>query len=324
MFLRGIMAILLAAACLCAPSAGEELARGQVRVRHHPDDARDAAVALEVVEEALGEFGHRLPPGDAPVCVVVAHDFAEFMRYARSYTQVSVSGVAHSSRGLIVVKAPRLRRAGSDYRGTLRHELVHVLIHRNANTALVPRWLNEGLCMSLANEYQWAAPLTVARMYLGGRLIPYRLLDRAFLMPGDEMEFNDAYAQALSMTRFLRDHLGEDTFWQVFHAMDTLTFGDALRKHAGISPSDFWDAYQRSLWKLALIGILTSGSFFTPAAFLVIIVWFRKRGQNRRTLARWEAEEAVEDAEGLHVFSWDEVVEDPDAWKGDADEEERY
>lgn len=318
------MLCVLVALLMPVAVTASEIQRGQIHLRHHPDDADVAGRALDVLEAALAEFAPRLPAGDAPIYVIVAHDLPEFMRYARSYTQVTVSGIAKASKSLIVVKAPHLRRAGSDYRGTLRHELVHVLIYRNANTALVPRWLNEGICMSLANEYRWAAPLSVARMYLGGRMIPYRLLDRAFLAPGDEMEFNDAYAQALSMTRFLRDHLGEDTFWTVFHAMDALSFGDALRRHAGITPADFWHAYQRSLWKLALIGILMSGSFFTPAAFLVIIAWFRKRAQNRRTLARWEAEEAVEDAEGLHVFSWDEVVEDPDAWKGNTYEDEQY
>ena len=40
-------------------------------------------------------------------------------------------------------------------------------------------------------------------------LVEYRHLDFAFLAPGDEMEFGDAYAQALSMTRYLRNRIGE-------------------------------------------------------------------------------------------------------------------
>ena len=61
--------------------------------------------------------------------------------------------------------------------------------------------------MSFANEYYWQGGLTVARMFMMGRVIPLGHLDRAFTLPGDEQEFSDAYAEGLSLVRFMRDQL---------------------------------------------------------------------------------------------------------------------
>jgi hypothetical protein len=314
-----LCALLLAAATMAA--APEELVRGPFHIIHQANDAVAAHQTLEVLEHAAHEFGPRLPVGDAPVRVIIAHTLEEFLRHARSFSQVTVSGIAKSPEGLIVVKAPRLRRLGDDYAGTLRHELVHVLLHRNTNADALPRWLNEGLAMSLANEYYWASALQIAKMFLDNRLLEYRLLDHAFLAPGNEMEFGDAYAQALSMTRYLRDKLGEDRFWAVVLGVRELSFPDALRQHGGITPQEFWQGYRRSLWLVALLGTMATGSFFTPAAFLLIAAYFRKRGSNRRTLRRWAREETEEDPRD-RVFSWDDVVDGPHEWEEEPDEED--
>jgi len=287
--------------------------RGIFHLTFNPSDRQVAEQSLAALEEATAEFATRLPAGDQPIHVLIAHTITEFIQHAGRFSHVNVSGVARSSQGRIILQAPRLRKLGGDYRGTVRHELVHILLHRNTDTGSLPRWLNEGIAMSLANEHRWNSTLTVAQMFLRRHIIEFRDLDRAFLAPGDEMEFGDAYAQALSMTRYLRDRLGEDAFWAVVLGCRNESFGDALRRHAGFSPRDLWQGYRRSLWLIALIGALTSGSVFTPAAFLLLIAYWRKRRGNQRILRRWAREEAQAPPEEL--FSWDAIVDDPDAWK---------
>ena len=305
---------LLLLGLLCAGRVwGAELQQGAITVVYQERDAQLAARSMEVLAEAVAEFGDRLAVGEAPVRVIMVGSINEFLIYARHYSQVAVSGIAHSSEGLIAVKPPRLRSLGDDYFGTLRHELVHILLYRNTDTGILPRWLNEGIAMSLANEYRWASSLQMAKMFVRNRVIEYRNLDFAFLAPGNEMEFGDAYAQAHSMTRFLRDRIGEEKFWAVVLGCKGGTFPDALRDFGDITPQQFWQEYQRSLWRVAVIGTLTSGSLFTPASFLLIIAYFRKRHTNRKTLRRWAAEEAA--AGGGQIFSWDRVVEDPEEWK---------
>ena len=313
--------LILPLALLYLPATTDVLEEGAVRVSYHERDKAAAEWSLDVVREALAEFGDELPPGDEPIHVIVAHTLNEFMQYAHRFSGLTVSGVAKSRQGLIVVKAPRLRKASGDFAGTLRHELVHVLLYRNADTGALPRWMNEGIAMSLANEYRWASMLKVARMFLENRIIEYRHLDRAFLAPGNEMEFNDAYAQALSMTRSLRDWVGEERFWNVVRGTSALSFPDALRRFGGMSTREFWQRYKRSLYKIALIGTLASGSFFTPAALLLIVAYIRRRAKDRKIIRRWEAEEAA-NADAPEIFSWDAVVEDPDAWKQGYDQDD--
>lgn len=315
---RAVLALLLPGLAAFNPAAvaAAPLEHGIFRVYHAPEHAELAARSAEALAEAAAEFAPRLPAGDTPIRVVIAATHDEFQAHARTFQHVEVSGVARASENLIVVKAPGIRMPGDDFRGTLRHELVHILLDRNIDTDLLPRWLNEGICMSLANEHYWASVVTVARMFTRRGIIPYPELDRTFRAPGDEMAFGDAYAQALSMTRHLRNRLGEEVFWEVVLATRDRHFADALRDIAGITVLEFWRGYESGLWRIVVVGTLVSGSLLGPAGFLVIIAWFRQRTRNRRTLARWDLEEAAAALDPFpDPFTWDEVVEDPDAWK---------
>lgn len=320
--MKCIVPIALFCLALSLPIPAAILSGDLVQIEYHEGDEAIAQRSLDILQQALAEFGKHLPHGSQPIRVVIAKTVPEFQKHARRFAAVNVSGVAHSEKSLIAVKAPYLISPDADYMGTLRHELVHILLHRNTAPDNLPRWLNEGIAMSLANEYRWASPLHVARMYMSNRIIEYRYLDYAFQAPGDEMEFNDAYAQALSMTRFMRDRLGDETFWAVVRGTREMSFGDSLRRYTGRSPRDLWETYRRSLWKVALIGVLVSGSFFAPAAILVVIVYFKKQRRNRVVLDRWAAEEAEDLSSGVEVFSWDKVTEDSDAWKQTPEEEE--
>lgn len=296
---------------------GAVLRDGLLHIEHDPADAATAQYSLQVLREALSEFGHRLPPGREPIRLIIAHTHDQYMVYAKSFGSVRVSGLARSEEGLIVVKAPGLRYAREDYHGTLRHELVHVLLARNVNTGYLPRWLNEGLCMHLANEFYWNSLFHVARMFAGGRIIPYKDLDMRFRDPGNEMEFGDAYAQALSMTRFLRKEFGEDAFWSIVLGTRDKLFARTLEEHARMTVLEFWDAYHKSLWKVALIGTLGSGSIFGFPAILLVLAFIRKRFTNQKLLRQWAVEEAEADRD---IVSWDDVADGPYDWEQDEDD----
>ncbi|HNR33172.1 MAG TPA: hypothetical protein PKI11_19940 [Candidatus Hydrogenedentes bacterium] len=309
-----VIYLLVLAALLCGAAArGAVLERGILSIHYHESDRATADRALRILEEALAEFGEELPHGDASIRVIIAHDIPTFAVYARSFGSVEVAGLARPEEGLIVVKSPRLRRARQDFRGTLRHELVHILLARNTHPDYLPRWLNEGICMSLANEYYWNSLFHVARMYVNNRIIDYEDLDLRFRAPGDEMAFGDAYAQALSMTRFMRDRFGDDVFWAIVRGTRTDVLGAPLRKYTGMTVLDFWNAYRASLWKIALIGMIGSGSVFGIPAILLIIAYFRKRYTNRKVLDRWAVEEGDEDL----IISLDDLAEGPYDWEED-------
>ncbi|MCC6486038.1 MAG: hypothetical protein IT364_00930 [Candidatus Hydrogenedentes bacterium] len=315
---RRLLPVLAAAlTCFLPVSSAEVIDDPPLRITYAPDQQALARESHDILTRGLEDFGDRLPPGDQPIEVIICSTLSEFAKHAGSLAQSNVLGIAKPDEGLIAIKAPNLTMTGSDYRGTLRHELVHVLLARHTSSDNLPRWLNEGVAMILSGEYRWESRARVAQMYWQGRLIPYRDLLFAFLEPGKEMEFGDAYAQALSMTRYLKDEAGEETFWRVIHDMDSMTFGDALRAEAGLSPAEFYEDWTSSLWTVALVFSLVSGfSIFQVMAILTVIAYFRKRRRGLATVREWEEQEQnAEDEDVSDPLPWNDPDEDEDLWE---------
>ncbi len=101
-------------------------------------------------------------------------------------------------------------------------------------------------------------------------------------------------------------------------------FHEALPHASGMTLGEFWDAYERSLWKYAVIAAMGSGFFFQPAALLLILAYLRRRRIAQSLYQRWEEEEAEESRGSPRVLHWEEVVEDPDAWKNDYYDEDDW
>jgi hypothetical protein len=292
------------------------LSRGLFEIQYASEDEEVAQRSLEILQTGLAEFTEHLLPGDTPIRVTICHTLEDFRRVAGEYGRASVGGIARSRQSMIIVKGPHLLPEARDYRGMLRHELIHVLLARNTEEANVPRWFNEGVAMVVSRELRWESGLRIARMYVRRRLIAYPELNLAFAPLGNEETFDDAYAQALSMTRYLVDHLGEDRFWQIVRSLKTQSFEDALRAYAGMTPADLYDAWHASLWQVALISSLVSGfSAFQLMAILVVVAYLRKRRRGQQILQQWEEEENEPE-----VFSWEALEEGPCPWE---EEEEK-
>lgn len=300
----------------------ERLQQGIFTIDYVPSQHKTAVLSLQILEEALKEFSAYLPAGEAPVHVAIADTLDDFDQYAVHFAGLDVSGVAHPGAGLIAVKAPRLREPGGDYAGTLRHELVHLLLFRSIGYDRLPQWLNEGLAMYLSNQHYWDGAMRIAVMFVRNRIIPYHELDNAFYQPLGREEFSDAYVQALYMTRQLHRQLGEEKFWKVIHALKEQTFGKALISEGGIDLETFCRGYEKSLWKYAIIALTASGAAFQPGAILLILAYLRHRRLSKGLYRKWEEEEleALVDRDPP-VFTWNEVVEDPDFWKQDREDD---
>lgn len=305
------LAFCFAIFCLAAPA--QTLQDGRVTILYDPADAALARHSMEIVEEALREFDARLPAGDAPVTVALCRTHAEFRRYAGQFALTGVGGVAEAHSGTIAVKTPRIQPSGADYDGILRHEILHLLLARNYNTAVMPRWLNEGLTMILSGEIRVDDRFLAGYMSVRGSLIPYNELPLVLEAAEYDGRLGEAYAQSLSMTEFLMKRLGEDRFWALLRSLDSKDFPAALREETGQTLFQWFDAWQQSLWKVALVFSLVSGfSAFQLMAVLVFIAYWRRRRRNRALLQRWEEEEADEP----FLFAYQlEGREEPHPWE---------
>lgn len=323
-----------AAACLCLWGvaataqplrANPVLVEGIYHIEHPENEAQLARQSLAWLQEAEAEFAPRLPAGDDPIYIVIAGSLAQFDAIAGRLGDPSVGGIARAADSLIVIKSPNMQRQGHRYREVLRHELVHILLYRNTDTDNLPRWLNEGIAMMLAGEHVWEGPSMIAMMYMRGQIMSYPDLQMVLAGSPGEMAFGHAYAQSLSMSRFLHNHLGEETFWELVLRHDEAIFPVLLLEYTGWYPYDFWEAWKRSLWAVALVVSLLSGfGIFQAAALLALLAWWRKRADRLRRLAAMEAAEAEADALLLpsevlpdgELYDWEIDNEDAaDDWK---------
>ncbi len=306
--MRRILAVFILA-LLALTASAETISAGIVEVIFENSDRAAAERSLEVIQEALKQYEEHLPAGNEPIRIVVCHTHPQFYKYSGTYAQGSIIGLAKPFEGLIAVKAPRILLPDTDYSGTLRHELVHVLLARNTNYGYLPKWLNEGIAMTVSEERRWSSVVQMARMFTRGRIIKYPELDFAFRAPNSESELGEAYAQAYSMTGYLIDRIGEDEFWDLVNSLNSMNFADALRKKTDLKPREFWEEWQKSLWKVAVFTSIVSGfSIFQVMALLTIWAYIRHRRRSRLVLDRWEEEEAEDGYVYEGMYDEDESI----------------
>ena len=285
---------------------------------HLEYDAQDADVAkhsIEILQTALRGFEARLTPGQEPIMVIIAATHQEFQEYTTQFGETRVTGLAYPEKGLIVIKPPRLLESDADFQGVLRHELVHVLLERNVDVSNMPRWLNEGIAMALSKERRWSSALHVGQMYAGGRLLTYPELTRVLSAGGREMEFGDAYAQSLSMTRFLTNALGKNGFWEFVYSLNRMPFSEALETQTSLTEDSLMGLWRKSLRKIAVSTTIASGmTVFQLMAVLCIVGYVRQRRRVRRILEQWALDES-ETAEDLG----EEYSDAPYVWEYDDD-----
>ncbi len=281
-------------------------------------EARDEAVAresLRIVLKAREEMAPRLADSGEPIRIHIASTHAEFQRAAGPGTAPGVGAIARPHAGEIVIRAPRIQRPDADYRGILRHELVHVLLARHYNAPAIPRWLNEGIAMVVSGERRWADTFNIAWMYMRGRLIDYGALPLALEVSGADGRMGEAYAQSLAMTEYLMDRLGEEGFWRLLRRLDDMSFPEALKAEAGMTVEDLWNGWVGSMrWVAVSVSLMSGFTAFQIMIVLTLLAFWRIRRRNRERLRRWEEEEDGDDLPFLFAHEL-EGLEPPHPWE---------
>ncbi|HOK09015.1 MAG TPA: peptidase MA family metallohydrolase [Candidatus Hydrogenedens sp.] len=291
-------------------------------VFYSPEDRAQAEYAGKVIEQAWGEYSRRLQiENNEAVQIWIIRESQDFKVKSGGRSPFLFGGVAHSGKGVIIVKSPRLRNWGEDFAGTLRHELMHVFISRAGLESQLPLWFNEGLSMYVANEYYWSTGLRMSQIVLTNRLIEYRFLDRELMLANSPDKTNSAYIQSLSMVQYLVKTLGDETFWKMVNTCKGERFVKALNDIGGITLDEFWYGYRKSLWIVTIMGAIATGSIFTPIAILAVFVFLWVWQRNRKQLQVWEEEEIEEEQLGIRSVPWEHLTQEPYDWEMDNDDE---
>lgn len=236
----------------------------------------------------------------AHVTVRIAPTFADMARLAPEDAPPPgyASGVAYHGRHLVLLTmmSPKGPEA-TDLDETLRHELAHVALEDAVGGKHVPVWFNEGLAIWLSGEEPWSRTRILAQATMQDRLIPLSELDRS--MPPNPFDVNIAYAESADFTAFLLRKSDRLRFTSMIERVrEGQAFDQAVK-----------EAYNADLRKLELewhhklernfsvVPILLGGSLiWIGAMVLVVFAWAKRKKRTQAILARWEREEALEDA----------------------------
>jgi hypothetical protein len=310
---RALTVLLLTASLLALP----RIARGQdislpvveqasgVVVRAEAGMEGLAKDIVQVAPEMLERIAEDLPSLPRPETVEIrlvkrSRDLGRAAPAGRGAPHWA-AGVAYPDMGVVVV-AYRQDGEAFDVESVVAHELAHLALGA-ALRGRAPRWLNEGFAYLHSSDWSFARMRTLTGMAWSGNVIPLYELDRSF--PAEENAANRAYAQSYDLVAFMarrgryRDPDDDGDRWPFRMFLAELATGasldDAARRAYNASMrelADEWVADLKSRYLLLPAGMVGLG-VWVLAAILLVIGYIRRKRINRRTLARWEIEEAA-------------------------------
>lgn len=223
--------------------------------------------------------------------VFIADNKNEFEKFLPEKSRVPAwaVGVAFPALNRIVLlKEPRI-----DLAATFRHELNHILLGQAfRGKEKVPRWLDEGLAMIVAEDWNLSAMTVMTGAVLSGSVMPMAAIAGHF--PYEEKRARIAYAQSFYFIAFLKKEFGDENFRRFLNTYQKQpNFKAALKRTYYLDwpeIDDLWQQYLRL--RFNWIPILTSTGFLWFVASIIFVVgYFIKKRRSRKKLAQWAEEE---------------------------------
>jgi hypothetical protein len=128
------------------------------------------------------------------------------------------------------------------------HELSHVVVDQATHNPYgdLPRWLNEGIAMNSEGPMESNYKSALDSAVRNNRLLTLKTLSSNF--PADSAQASLAYAESLSVVRFLIDTQGRDKLSALLNVFkDGSTYDGALKKIYGMDTDGLDAAWQASL-----------------------------------------------------------------------------
>ena len=207
-----------------------------------------------------------------------------------------ITAFALPDRDLIVVDTSRVYTKPFTLRSTLKHELCHLLLHRNIDSGLLPRWIDEGVC-------QWASGGVAELMSDDGgriltkaavsdRLISIRELAR---FPMDEPSLILAYEESKNIVEYIVRDFGKTELMQILENLkEGDTINGSVQKSLGLPLSELESKWHSSLKRKYTWFAYLSANLYTiifSLAALITVYGFIRLIQKKRAYKDDEEEE---------------------------------
>ena len=185
-----------------------------------------------------------------------------------------VIAFAVPARNLIVLDTSRVYTKPFTLESTLKHELCHLVLHKNIDDERLPRWLDEGVCQwasgGIAELMMEDGEKTLTRATISGKVISLENLDT---FPRDGKSLILAYEESKSIVEYIANEYGDKGILQVLEYLkEGNSVNDSIRKSLSISSSELetkWLAHlkRKHTWLSYL-----SYNIYTIIFFLAAII----------------------------------------------------
>jgi hypothetical protein len=263
-----------------SPDEFRTLSSDNLIIRYRVDLERTAGVIHERYGQIVHEIEYTLSlPVDFTPEFTILNDRNEFRRLARSDLTVAFAVPYHNA---IVIDHSRLIRDRIPLGETVRHELVHLVLHRHIDSENLPRWLDEGTA-------QWASggvgellqppDKSLLTRALRSNSLPV-LSDLWGTHPYNRDDILLAYQMSKDFVEFLIKRYGIDTFRAFLGLLSSsVPFDNALIQSYGLSLHSL-----EAEWHKQILGAASPGRYlarnldtllFLFMAMLIIVAGIR-------------------------------------------------
>ncbi len=255
-------------------------------------DKKIAYRAIQIAEESYRIITANIGVNpEKPTAIFIFPTRKEFEVENRGIQEWAVGQACVGEGNIILIQSPRSNLTIT-LEKIIRHELTHIVLGVVFKKGYLPRWLNEGLAMYEAEEWQWMNNMKIGEAYLTGKLFPLSHLIYTF--PKDESQAQLAYAQSFDIFLFIKNQYGQVNIIKLIKELSQGTnINLSFKKSLGVNLFELEVAWHQSLTKrFNWISVITS-SYLLWLIFplLCLLAYIIKRRQVKRKLKEWEEEE---------------------------------
>ena len=224
-----------------------------------------------------------------PIRVILAPEDSSLARQAPRWA----SGYALSHISTVVLLPERVTNYPYEsIEEVLSHEIAHILIHRAAGERPLPRWLDEGLAMVAAREWNMEDRARLVWAMVAGTRISLDQLNALFSKDGSSA--GRAYALAHAFTLDILEHTQPDFPKHIlalvaqgapFHE----AFAQAAMMPLGRAEGHFWR--RQTLWDRWIPVATSSAVLWFLITVLVFYAFKKQRSHTAAIKKQWEEEE---------------------------------
>jgi hypothetical protein len=249
--------------------------------------SRIRAIDLSLLRTDLGRVGLEMPPR---VEVALIPESDERARRVPPW----VVGLALDPDGIVIFYERVLPYPYDSLESVFRHEVAHLALTARAGDQPLPRWLHEGVAMSVDRGWNTAGRLRLLLEMAGNPATAD--LTRLFVS-GSQPDTAQAYGLSAALVADIERRHGADTPARIAGRVASgLPFARAFELETGDAPDQAaeraWRGYRRwTMWVSAVTSEMAIWVVIVALAILASIVQARRRARRR---ARWDEAESIE------------------------------